>query len=133
MDNFEKQLTQVLDEKADGLDASTLSRLHRARVQALQATPPWWRRLVAHNSISPRLKDVVTSHPATLATATVAMALSVFLLLSHVIGSNDFPAISSTDTLDVMEIMDLDVDLELVEDLDFYHWLEGQVDQESGA
>lgn len=133
MDNFEEKLKQALDEKADALDASTLSRLHRARMQALEATPPWWRRLAAYNSVTIRLEEALTSHPATVAAAVVAMALSVFLLLPYISGSNEFPGVASTETLDVMEIMALDVDLELVEDMDFYHWLEGQLDKETGA
>jgi hypothetical protein len=133
MDSLEEKLKQALDEKADALNASTLSRLHRARTQALEATPPWWRRLAASNSITIRLEEVLTSHPTTVTAAAVAMALSVFLLLPHITGSNKFPNVASTETLDVMEIMELDVDLELVEDLDFYDWLEGQLNEGSGV
>jgi len=117
MSAFREKLRQALDDEAASLDAATLSRLHRARVRALRAKPLWWQ------------------NPVVLATATASMASIVAWLLLTPIDTNleQLPQSVGNDPDEVMEIMTLNVDLELMEDMDFYNWLDQQMDLETDA
>jgi len=117
MDSFERQLKQALNQKADTLDAATLSRLHRARVQALETAPPWWKQPAVY---------------APVLASTAAIAAYV-LLSTYYMGHNLIQTTVSSDPVEAMEIISLDVDLELVEELDFYDWLAQQEDREKDA
>ncbi|WP_457666418.1 DUF3619 family protein [Thiolapillus sp.] len=116
MDSFEKQLKQALNQKAATLDAATLSRLHRARVQALETAPSWWKQPAVYA-------------PVLASTAAVA----AYVLLSTYYMHNLIQTTVSSDPVEAMEIISLDVDLELVEELDFYDWLAQQEDREKDA
>lgn len=102
-------IKQQLDASARDLDAQTLSRLNRARQQALAAAP---------------------AHPRSwqwLALATAAsIALAVFLLPrpSSMTTPIEPPAIA--DSAEDFELL-MDADqLSLYSDMDFYAWLESQ-------
>ncbi|HEC06836.1 MAG TPA: DUF3619 family protein [Thiolapillus brandeum] len=117
MQSFEENLKKSLDNKAASLDAATLSRLHRARVKALETSPPWWKQPAVY---APVLGS--------------AAAVAAYLLLStYYLDSNLIQTTVSSDPVEAMEIISLDVDLELVEELDFYDWLAQQEDQEKDA
>ncbi|WP_294031622.1 hypothetical protein [Thiolapillus sp.] len=110
MQSFEENLKKSLDNKAASLDAATLSRLHRARVKALETSPPWWKQPAVY---APVLDS--------------AAAVAGYLLLStYYLDSNLIQTTVSSDPVEAMEIISLDIDLELVEDLDFYDWLAQQ-------
>ena len=117
MQSFDDKLKQALDDKTASLGAATLSRLHRARIQALETPTPWWRQPAAYAG----------------ATASIAVMMA-YVLLSRPDADHGpvQPAISS-DAVEVLEIINLEVDLDLVEDLDFYRWLAQQQNQRKDA
>ncbi len=125
MNEFEKKLKDALEEKAAGLDASTLSRLRQAREQALDTPIPWWRSL--HAGATVNLGGVLGRHAAP-AAALLGVLVLISLLLLASLSNNS--GIADTSDLELLEIVSLDTDLELVEELDFYHWLEEQVPQD---
>lgn len=98
---LKERLTQILDAQADGLDAATLSRLNRARHRAL--TPPRGFRAV---------------HWAGLG-AVATSVLVGFLWFGTLTSPPDQPGTSGFTEIDL-----LTEDIELVEELDFYLWLE---------
>ncbi len=120
MNDIERKLKERLDDKAAGLDAHTLSRLRQAREQALTASRPWWRSL--HAGATVNLGGVLGRHPVSLVALATLLMFCVLLLgtLANKGGMNE------AGNLEMLEIMSLDTDLELVEELDFYHWLEKQ-------
>jgi hypothetical protein len=124
MNEFEKELKQALDDRAGELDAATLSRLHRARENALDTPVPWWRSLQARAGATVEMGGVLSHHPAPAAMILGILALITLLILIPLFTSS--PGTGSSETLELMEILILDADLELVEDMDFYHWLEEQ-------
>lgn len=105
----------LLQQSADGLDAATLSRLNRAR-QAALAQP---RRLM------PRMWGV-------------AAACAVALVLALGLGRRDLlpePPPSAVATADIGAIDALaseDDNAEMVDDLDFYAWLDAQQHDDQG-
>lgn len=109
-------LRKVLQHSVNTLDGETSSRLRRARAQAVEATSQqrWhWQ---------PRRAWV---------------ALPLLLVLALVIGLREQrPGIPEPlpDAGDALSIQDYSIltssqDLELLEDLEFYRWLDGQVEQ----
>ncbi len=120
-DNFERQLRQALDRRAEGLDAATLSRLRQARERALAR---WhdtgrWRLLGRWLAIWNGAPGVAP-WAAGLAGVT---ALVVGLAIWHGTGDQGWPMIG-----DDLEVLASNEDLMLYQDLDFYLWLE----QEAG-
>lgn len=101
--NIARQLAAALDARADGLDASTRSRLNRARQAALAAAP-------TRRRIGPWLAGAGVAAAAVLATV---------LWLGQ-----PAPVPLPGEVLSGLGIEVFEDDLELVEDLDFYEWLE---------
>jgi hypothetical protein len=108
-EELQRRLTEALDERARDLDGATLSRLRQARAQAM-----------AEASHRPRWLQ-----PAWLSAAGLATLVMLAVLLLPRLPSGD-----GLDTLDLsgeaLEIATLGVDLEVIEDLDFYEWLSEQ-------
>ena len=112
--NWLAQARTLLDASAESLDAATLSRLNRARQQALaqrRAAPRW-------------------AFPAGMVSACMLL-LALFVWngrgapgaespLAHNAGAGDLELVSSEDSL------------EFYQDLEFYAWLEAQ-DQDLGS
>ena len=130
MNEFEKNLKQALDDKAGKLDAATLSRLRRARESALDTPVPWWRSLSAHAGAVADLGGVLSHRPAPATAALSILALITALVFMYMFMAS--PGTGGSETLELMEILTLDADLELVEEMDFYHWLEEQAPGEAG-
>jgi len=112
MNSLEQSVKQALDERARHLDAATLSRLHVARNAALATRRQWWR--------NPLLQ---------LAAGSAAAALALLMSFNTWIAGQAFQP--PVESLELMEIIDLEADLDLVEELEFYDWLESR--DENGA
>ena len=101
-ERFVARAKQVLEQSVDGIDHPTVLKLQRARLAAREAGPArgWW-----------------ILRAGGLATASVA-ALALALWITQ-------PA-SDSDHASVLEDFDLVMsaeNVELAEDLEFYHWL----------
>ncbi len=97
---FVEQVRQRLDEQADGLDELTLARLRAARARALEqhgrsSARSWW--------------------PAIGMAAAVALVAAVMLWPS----APHLPAAA-----DDWELLAAGDELELIEDIEFYDWLD---------
>ena len=103
---LQRELRQALDERLAGLDGATLSRLNRARQRALEG---------AGSGAVRRARGWLPAG----AVAGVALLLAVGTWMRSADGPS--PAGLSPGEL---EIATLDADLELVEELEFYDWLE---------
>lgn len=102
-------ITQALDASARDLDAQTLSRLNRARQQALTLAPA--------RSRSWQWLALVTA-------ASIALAVFVLPRPSSMTPSSEPPTIA--DSAEDFELL-MDADqLSLYSDMDFYAWLESQ-------
>jgi uncharacterized NAD(P)/FAD-binding protein YdhS len=107
-DPLQQHIRTALDERARDLDGHTLSRLRQIRAQAMQQQRPIRR----------------WQQP----TWTGGLALAALALVA-VLGYHQMPGEAPTDLSDseeAIEIATLDVDLEVIEDLDFYEWLSEQ-------
>lgn len=106
---------EQLDTDAAGYDAATLSRLNRARQAALDAglrpqRRPWWHwSLVA----------VATS-------AAVVLAVALTLRTPETGRPQVAPVALEQSEVDDLELLAAGEDLELIENLEFYAWLEQQ-------
>ena len=96
---FVGQIKQQLDQHADSLDELTSARLKAARLRALEAAP--------------RAKKLWV--PA-FGTATAAAVMLAVLLWQN---PPDMPG-----TFEELDIIASGEDLELIEELDFYDWLD---------
>lgn len=103
-DIFEKRAKQLLDERANGLDGTTSSRLHQARLRALESVGKSnvnWFNWVMSGAVAASL-----------------MVSAVYLYTPH-------------DTTENLEVVVFDnvqeeaiaADMELMDDLDFIAWL----------
>ena len=104
-DRFEKKMKDSFDESVDALDAATLSKLNRSRHLALaelgKRTPQWSRWM-----------------PATGAVAAILVAV---VMLQDPSGIQDINgATSVTD----MEILLGEDSIEMLEELEFYSWID---------
>jgi hypothetical protein len=125
-ERFERGAGQLLRRSADELDAATLSRLNRARQSALaefdrQRRRPAW---------------LVPGWQPALGVAAVAM-LAVALWVGRAPGpATPLPAVP-VEAARAVQAVDLEViladeNLELIEDLEFYDWLETDLAAEGG-
>ncbi|BAO45175.1 DUF3619 family protein [Thiolapillus brandeum] len=130
MDKFEKTLKKALEDKARGMDAATVSRLRRARETALDTPLPWWRSIQARTGAAIDLGGVLSHNPGPTAAAALGILILITMLAFTYLFSNGSTN-PGPDTLELMEIISLDADLDLVEDMDFYHWLEVQASGDS--
>lgn len=106
------RVREQLDQDARDLDAATASRLNRARQTALdlglrrQRSRGWWL-------------------PFALATA-VAVVLALSVTLRTPDSAPQAPALAAPAVADDLELLAAGEDLEMIEDLEFYAWLEQQ-------
>ncbi|MBT8103533.1 MAG: hypothetical protein KJO95_11240 [Gammaproteobacteria bacterium] len=104
-DAFDKKAKAMFDESVDGLDAATLSKLNRSRHQALaqlQRRRQTWSRWM----------------PATGVAAAVLVAV---ILLQSPMAVNEIPGLTTpTD----MEILLGEDSIEMLEELEFYSWID---------
>lgn len=109
MNEIKERVSRALDEQADSIDGATLSRLRQARARALETPPLWqgWRLPLALS-------------------AAISLVAALVLLDAHQGQQLPEELLPVSRQLEVMEIINLEVDLELVEELDFYDWLEQQ-------
>lgn len=103
-DKIVRQSIAALDERVTGLDAATQSRLTRARHSALADV---------------RRRPFLSRYGAALGSASVAAVVVAVLWLNPSIEAPDPDAL-----LTEFEIEAIGEDLELVEDLEFFDWLE---------
>lgn len=104
-DTFEKRMKDTFDESVDGLDAATLSKLNRGRHEALAQLPHpqrQWSRWM----------------PATGAVAAILVAVAVLQSPSSI---DDVTAVT---TVTDMEILLGEDSIEMLEDLEFYSWID---------
>jgi hypothetical protein len=111
---FTETAKQLLDQAADNLDGATLSRLHRARKQALTGT-------------AKRLPIFRRPLPLTITSALTAAALVVFVAFGP----------SLQETIEKNLVADLGLltaeeSLEFFEDIEFYEWLSTVEGDENG-
>lgn len=112
---WQQAVREQLDADAAGYDAATLSRLNRARQAALDAglrpqRRPWWHwSLVA----------VATS-------AAVVLAVALTLRTPEISAPPVAPVALEQSEVDDLELLAAGEDLELIENLEFYAWLEQQ-------
>lgn len=106
-----ESVRRQLDEDAGHIDAATLSRLNRARQQALdaglRAPRAGWRQW-------------------SLGLATVAAAALLALTPMLRVPQAPLPAPAIDSGADDLELLAAGEDLELIENLEFYAWLEQQ-------
>jgi hypothetical protein len=119
-DHFARTAGELLRRSAEDIDGATASRLNRARQAALEQLPD--RRRTSHWLV-----------PA-LSTAAVG-ALAVGLWLNPRV-DHDPPVLSASATLTAadMDLLLADDSLEMLEDLEFYAWLDAdRSDEELGT
>lgn len=109
--DFLNQVRELLDESTTSMDAQTASRLNRARQQALD------------QGLKPRARWVWPS----LALATAASLTLALSLALHMPDTAPLPpAAAAADLSQDLELLAGSEDLELIENLEFYAWLEQQ-------
>jgi hypothetical protein len=109
MKPLEQQIHAILDRRTAGLDGYSLSRLHRARAHAIAAAQGHGGRV--HTWLAPALG--------------LGMAVAAVLLWWQPGYEQAPPRPAAMQQIDAttLELALMDVDVELVEDLDFYLWL----------
>lgn len=118
---FERDAARLLREDPRELDAATLSRLNRARQAALEEYERQKRR--------PAWLPASGWQPAigVAAVAAIAVALSV----GRVPGNRPAADDALADKAVELEVMLDDENLEMIEDLEFYDWLEADLSSEA--
>lgn len=113
----------ALNERAAALDAATLARLNRARQSAVAAGDR------GRTTAPSRRLAYWTGGSLTMATA---MLLAV---LWHAVTSPDAlpDALADDGSLSDIELIELEDDLELVEEPEFYQWLSQQAEKPDSA
>lgn len=101
-ERFIARAKQLLDHRVEDLDTATTQRLQHARLQVLDARPDrrWW-----------------TVWAGGLAMAAIAV-LSLSIWLTQPVHERHHPPL-----LDDIELITSVENIELAEDLEFYHWL----------
>ena len=109
-DHFMHQLQDTLQNSDEGIDELTSARLAAARKRALDAMP------------------LAKPFPWAIPVSAVAAIMLVFtsLLLVHDTGNK--PADSDIAVLEELDILENNVSFELMEDLEFYEWLDSQAE-----
>jgi len=114
-----RELTKcALDQSVDEIDASTLSRLRQARYAAI-------------NQAS-RKPSLVFSRPALVSVFSMSVLALTLVLLSYRPATDIESIVASDDSIEQLDDFSLlanGEDLDLVNDLDFYEWLEQQDDK----
>lgn len=108
-EQLQRKAVQALDERARDLDGATLSRLSQARAKAMAQHPSQKQRWL---------------HTAWIGSAGIATAALVAVLLFQRLPPDGLEALDPSG--EAIEIATLDVDLEVIEELDFYEWLSEQ-------
>ncbi|HEX4479202.1 MAG TPA: hypothetical protein VH082_00220 [Rudaea sp.] len=113
------QAKQLLDDSAQSLDASTLSRLNRVRQRALeQARPramrPWFVPAGLASACAVLIAVAVAWHTPTASVAPASSSASAGTF------ANDLDMMTSDDGI------------EFYQDLDFYAWLDAQEKDNNG-
>lgn len=109
----EESLRQEPNARAEQLDGVTLSRLRQARARAVAGARASWHSW---------LDGPGWALPAGGLAATTALALGLTMIQPWEAGDREsviLPAIPPS----LLEISSSDVDLELIEEMDFYDWL----------
>lgn len=111
-----ERIRRLLDDSLADFDASTLSRLNQARQKALAELPKprrwhWWQPALG---------------------LALASALMVMLLPQRMVEPSVTPAAAKLSELD-MALLDNADELELLEDLEFYAWLEQEADWDGSS
>jgi len=113
MNKTDEQLTQAVkeafDQSVDGLDAATLSRLNRGRQAALAA---------ASSSSVVAFQQWLRWVPA------IGVAAAVLLMLTTLQGPEDVDVITAPAS--DLEILLSEESIEMLEDLEFYSWLDAE-------
>jgi len=105
-ENFLQQSRQQLDDSIEHLDMATLSRLNQARQSAL---------------IRSQKMPLLSRHWLP---ASVTAALSIAIIGGWLFTNNPAPHnMAQTTQLDDLELITSNTDLELLQDLEFVHWL----------
>jgi len=111
---LEERAKQLFDDSVDGLDAGTRSKLTQARYRALEELE--------------RPRAVLTWNrgwlPAGMAVAVVLAAVIVWQVQPGRDGSGAFDVAAASD----LEILLGDEELEMIQELEFYAWLEEQTE-----
>lgn len=116
--DFEKRTRERFDSDVAGLDAATRSKLNRARQRALgelDRAPPWrW-----------------LSAPQTALAGVVVAVIGGWLLIRSVpLGEDALPEVAAASEFDILLAED---ELEFLEEIEFYAWLEAQPEFEGLA
>lgn len=111
-DPIETRLRQALDERAESLDAATRSRLRRAREEALASARP--------------------GRPFPAPAPLLAGGLALALLLVGVLAWRAWQAPPAPPAMEDLELLASGEELELYRDLDFYLWLEQEMEPDAG-
>lgn len=118
---LEQRSKALFDAGVDGLDANVRSRLARARHAAVEALEQQRR---------PRLRFATL--PAA-GGATVALAVCIGIGVSFFSGRDgDGQSLAAAAAAEDMELLADADNLELIEDMDFYAWLDGDADADDG-
>ena len=109
---LEKRTKRIFDESVSALDAATLSKLTQARYKALE-------QLEKNSAITSRSRWI----PA------CAVAVGAFVVM--VFWQGQPPGVSEVQTFDVVALSDLEIllgdeELDMIQELEFYAWLDEQ-------
>ena len=125
VEKFERRAQAVLRDSVDHLDGRTLSRLTQARYAALEAaktrSPLWhWKWLA----------------PVTATAAATVLSITLINNSSRVSQPNmasNLSELSIADLPDKLEIIAAEDSLEFYRDVDFYAWLDTELDEDGNA
>lgn len=102
---FVSRLKDRLDQRLEALDGETVAQLHAARQKALQSMPRSRPRWIAMGGWA-------------------AAAASVLLVMT--LWNTDIRSVDEPGFIEDLELLSTKEDIEFIEDLDFYLWLEDE-------